>query len=215
LDHSAALALERLRDGEALSVTGLRALPELERVNTLRYWLSTAGISPPPASRLSEALRQMLDAGADHLPAVEWGGFALRRYQHRLYVTPADVPAIGAPLQWRTGAQARLELGQALGALTWVPQPGGLDSRLLPETLLVRRRAGGESMKIGARAKTQSVQHLCQTMGVLPWMRDALPLIFADDALIAIGDIWQDVRWRAAPAEPGLGCVWENAPNLT
>jgi tRNA(Ile)-lysidine synthase len=79
----------------------------------------------------------------------------------------------------------------------------------------VRRRSGGESLKIGARAKTQSVQHLCQAMGVLPWMRDALPLIYANENLVAIGDIWQDARWRAARDEPGFACRWEDAPNLT
>ncbi len=121
LDRAAAAAVERLRDGEALSVPGLRALPELEQVNTLRYWLTTAGILLPPASRLSEALRQMLTAHSDHLPVVEWGGFALRRYRDRLFVTPAHVPAIGAPLEWRTGDGVEVGIGPgprrpALGA---------------------------------------------------------------------------------------------------
>ncbi len=106
-------------------------------------------------------------------------------------------------------------MGRGLGALRWVPQPGGLDERRLPDTLVVRRRSGGESLKLGVRAKTQSVQHLCQAMGVLPWMRDALPLIYAGETLIAIGDIWQDARWCAASGEPGLGCRWEDGPNLT
>ena len=215
LDGAAAAAVERLRDGEALSVPGLRALPEREQVNALRHWLSAAAITPPPASRISEALRQVLTADADHLPAVEWGGCALRRYQDRLFVTSAAMPSIGAPLEWRTAADARVELGLGLGTLRWASQPGGLDARRLPDTLLVRRRSGGESMRIGARAKTQTVQHLCQAMGVLPWMRDALPMIYAQETLIAIGDIWQDARWRAAPGEPGIGCVWECAPILT
>jgi tRNA(Ile)-lysidine synthase len=214
LDGAAAAAVERLRDGEALSVPGLRALPEREQVNALRHWLSSADVTPPPAARLSEALRQVLTADADHLPAVEWGGFALRRYRDRLFVTAADVAAIGAALEWRT-ADGRLELGAGLGTLRWAPQPGGLDVRRLPDTLQVRRRSGGESMKIGALAKTHTVQHLCQAMGVLPWMRDALPMVYADENLIAVGDIWQDVRWRSAAGEPGLGCVWENSPNLT
>ena len=38
-------ALIRLRDGAALSVTGLRALPELEQVNVLRRWLAETGVA--------------------------------------------------------------------------------------------------------------------------------------------------------------------------
>jgi len=52
-------------------------------------------------------------------------------------------------------------------------------------------------------------------MGVLPWMRDALPMLYAGDELIAIGDIWQNARWRVAAGLPGFGCVWEGAPVLT
>jgi tRNA(Ile)-lysidine synthase len=49
-------------------------------------------------------------------------------------------------------------------------------------------------------------------MGILPWMRDALPLVFAGDALIAIGDLWLDARWCAPVGRPGLALVWEGAP---
>ena len=51
-------------------------------------------------------------------------------------------------------------------------------------------------------------------MGVLPWLRDALPMIYAGDALVAIGDFWQDARLSVAADRVGLGCVWEDAPCL-
>ena len=61
-------------------------------------------------------------------------------------------------------------------------------------------------------ARTHSVQHLCQSQGVLPWLRDALPLVFARDALIAVADLWLDARWCVAPPEAGLAVVWEGGP---
>jgi tRNA(Ile)-lysidine synthase len=214
LERAADAALFRLRDGAALSVTGLRALPERERVNVLRRWLTEAGIVPPPAARLAEGLRQALTADADHVPAVVWGGHALRRYRERLFLTPAHVPSLCARLEWPMRAQSRLDLGDGLGTLCWVPRKGGLDAGLLPAALSVRRRSGGESLKPGARASTQSVQHLCQVMGVLPWMRDALPMIHAGGALIAIGDLWRDARWLARRDEAGFEVVWEGGPEL-
>jgi hypothetical protein len=45
-------------------------------------------------------------------------------------------------------------------------------------------------------------------------MRDALPLVYADDELIAIGDLWLDARWCVSGAVLGLGCRWEDAPTL-
>jgi tRNA(Ile)-lysidine synthase len=214
LDQAAVPLVQRLRDGEALSILGLRALSEREQVNALRHWLAASAVTPPPASRIAEALRQMLGAEADHLPVIVWGQHAMRRYQDRLFITPATVSSLPLRQEWRVASGARLELGPGLGALRWAVRSRGLDSSRLPATLSVRRRCGGETLKVSARAKTQSVQHLCQSTGVLPWMRDALPLVYANESLIAIGDMWQDARWSVAAGEAGLACVWENAPIL-
>jgi len=215
LDRSAAVTVQRLRDGDALSVSGLRALPEAEQINTLRHWLTAAQVTPPPAARLTEGLRQVFAADADHLPAIVWGAYALRRYRERLFVTPAEPPALGARREWFAVSGARLHLGPGLGALRWAAQLGGLDASRLPETLSVRQRRGGETIKPARRAKTQSIQHLCQSWGVLPWMRDALPMVYAGDELIAVADLWQDARWCVAAGAPGFGCVWDGAPTIT
>jgi tRNA(Ile)-lysidine synthase len=212
LERAAWADVGRLRDGDALSVPGLRALNSQERINALRLWLHEAGVDPPSEARLTEALRQILDAEADHLPVVKWGSRALRRYRDRVFLTETHPPHLGSALRWTAAPGSPLDLGPNLGILRWVAQSGGIDARRLPETLMVRRRSGGETLKPGSQARTQSVQHLCQAQGVLPWLRDALPLVFADDALIAVADLWLDARWCVAPGEAGLGLAWEGAP---
>jgi len=217
LDRSSAALVGRLRDGEALSVPGLRALLPTERIDAVRFWLCEAGAEPPSTARLTEALRQMLDAEADHLPCVIWGGHALRRYRERMFLTPGVPPQLAAPLPWAVRTDSRVDLGPSLGTLRWVAQPGGIDFARLPRTVTVRRRVGGEALKPAAKARTQSVRHLCQRQGVLPWMRDLLPLVFACDTisgnpLIAVGDLWLDTSWCVPPPQLGLGIVWENAP---
>jgi tRNA(Ile)-lysidine synthase len=212
LDGAAAADLSSLRDGEALLVPGLRTLSHLRRMNVVRYWLWEANADAPSAARLSEALRQVLDADQDQLPAVVWGNTALRRYRQRLFLTAAAPPRLQAPRHWPVRPDARLDLGPGLGSLAWVEQTGGMAAERLPESLIVRRREGGETMKPKPTGRTQSVQHLCQSRGVLPWMRDALPLIFAGDALIAVADFWEDARFSAAAYSPGLAVEWRGAP---
>jgi tRNA(Ile)-lysidine synthase len=212
LDRVAAVQMSRLRDGEALSVPGLRALKQDERINVLRFWLGDSGVEPPSTARLTEALRQILDAQDDHLPAIVWGGWALRRYRQRVFITDAQPPRLEGMRSWRVESGSRIDLGPNLGTLCWVLQSGGLDAARLPHSLLVRRRDGGESLRPAARAKTQTVQHLCQSYGVLPWMRDALPLVFADDDLIAVADLWLDAPRRAGLKSAGLEIRWEEAP---
>jgi tRNA(Ile)-lysidine synthase len=215
LDASAAPTVQRLRDGDALAVSGLRALTNLERINAVRHWLFAAGVTPPPTSRLTEALRQVFAADADHLPAIVWGEHALRRYQDRLFLTPAELPSVGAPLEWKVAHGSTAQLGPGLGQLRWTSHIGGLDASRLPPTVSVRQRRGGEAIKPKRRAKTQTIQHLCQSQGVLPWMRGALPMLFAGETLVAVGDLWQDARWCVAAGETGLGCAWDDAPVLT
>ena len=208
----AAADVSNLRDGEALSVQGLRSLAPQARINALRFWLAEAGVDAPPAARLTEALRQMFDAQIDHLPAIVWGNYAMRRYRQRIFLTPAHPPRLEGRHPWCTGTAAALDLGPNLGTLSWVAQAGGLDSARLSQSVMVRRREGGETLKPAAGARTQTVQHLCQEQGVLPWMRAALPLVFAGDTLIAIGDLWLDARLRAAAGAPGIAIRWLEAP---
>jgi tRNA(Ile)-lysidine synthase len=212
LDAAAAAELRRLRDGDALSVPGMRALTAGERVNVLRYWLQESGVEPPSSVRLTEALRQIFEAQDDHMPAIPWGHCALRRYRQRIFITAAEPPRLDGTRRWRVEGESRVDLGPELGTLCWSAQIGGLDFRRMPEFLTVRRRGGGETLRPNACAKTQTVQHLCQAQGVLPWMRDALPLVFADESLIAVADLWQEASRCAAAGTPGFTIRWENAP---
>jgi tRNA(Ile)-lysidine synthase len=215
LDASTRHSVERLGDGDALSVSGLRALSARERLHVVRHWLKQAAVEPPSTARLDEALRQILTAKSDHEPAVQWGEHVLRRYRDRLFLTASVLPAMGEALDWPTAAGSRLALGPGLGTLCWAERPGGLDPKRLPARVSVRRRRGGESLKTAPRARTRSVQHLCQALGVLPWLRDALPMVYAGETLIAVGDLWQEARSSLAADGVGLVCVWEDAPPLT
>ena len=87
-----------------------------------------------------------------------------------------------------------------------------IDPECLAKKLSIRRRRGGETLKPGIKAKTHTLQHLCQSYGVLPWLRDALPLVFANDVLIAVADLWFDARYCVAQDEPGVAIIWEQGP---
>jgi tRNA(Ile)-lysidine synthase len=214
LDEAAVLDLTRLRDGESLSVPGLRALPPLRRFNAVRLWLREFALESPSTARLNEALRQVLEAEADHLPVIGWGEHALRRYRQRLFLTPATGVTLKTSMNWRIGCAEPLDLGAGLGSLCWRRHKGGIDPKHEGREILVRGRRGGESLKISAAAKTHTLQHLCQEFGVLPWMRAALPLLVAGEALIGVADLWLETKWCAAGAL-GFAPDWIGAPNIT
>ena len=49
---------------------------------------------------------------------------------------------------------------------------------------------------------------------VLPWWRDRVPLIYAADRLVAVGDLWIAEEFAARTGEDGLRIVWEERPQL-
>ena len=169
----------------------------------------------------SKANTAILHTGFDTVPGslestlVAQGAHALRRYRDRLFLTSAVLPRVDSECEWPVASAAVCELGPGLGSMRWVPQRGGLDASRLPPTLVVRRRGEGETLKPRRRGRSQSVQHLCQALGVLPWMRDALPHVYAGEHLVAVGDLWRDTRWCVAAPECGLGVEWRDAPVVT
>jgi tRNA(Ile)-lysidine synthase len=214
LNDIAAADVTDLRDGDALSLPRLRRLSGPRQINVVRCWIAGAEVRPPSTVRLREALRQMFAARADQLPAMCWGEHALRRYRDRLFLTAAVPPRILAVPGWDWCAQPELDLGPRLGRLRCVERRGGLARERLPPTLDVVRRGGGETLKPAQDAATQTVAHLCQAAGVLPWLRDALPFVVSGKELFAVGDLWLESRFRTAATRIGVGFEWRDGPKI-
>jgi tRNA(Ile)-lysidine synthase len=214
LDALADVDLVQLRDGDALSVTGLRRLPAPRQLLALRRWLDQGGATLPSTARLLEALRQMLESRSDQLPAVSWSSHALRRYRGRIFLTAAAPPGLQLVRQWDWRRDPVLELGSGLGRLRALERSGGLALPASLAFLEVRPRAGGERLRVAAAARTQTVQHLCQARGILPWMRDALPFVFAGDTLVGVGDLWSSAAHCTPDGQPGLALAWEHPLRL-
>jgi tRNA(Ile)-lysidine synthase len=79
LDELACLDLGGHPGGFPLPVRILAGLSEARARNVLRYLLTHAGVRIPSEPRLSEALRQLLRAGPDRHPEVQFGNHAIVR----------------------------------------------------------------------------------------------------------------------------------------
>lgn len=90
LDELACADLPPGQRGFPVSVSILEALSEARGRNVLRYLLACHHVQIPSEARLREALRQMLQAGQDRHPAVEFGGHRLRRRRGGIYLEPLE-----------------------------------------------------------------------------------------------------------------------------
>ena len=79
---------------------------------------------------------------------------------------------------------------------------------------VVRFRSGGESLKPHPGRPRKRLKDLCQEAGIVPWMRDRLPLVYVGDRLAAVGDLWVDAGFAARAGAPALKPVWTGRPPL-
>ena len=210
LDELARADLARAADGAALSVTALRALPVARRRNALRFWISASGRLVPDALRLEEMAVRLLAARAGANPSVRWGPTQVQRQMGRL--TLQEVPAVTPPyeLSWDPRRTRRLTLATGLGQLELARCAHGLiDAARLPAQLTVRTRRGGERLRPRAGGPSRTLKSLLQSERIALIERQQLPLLFAGEQLVAVGDLWVDARWQ--PGTPGakrLRLIW-------
>ena len=56
--------------------------------------------------------------------------------------------------------------------------------------ITIKARRGGEKIRLPGRQGSHALKNLFQEAGVPPWERDTMPLVYLDDKLAAVGDLW-------------------------
>lgn len=196
---------------DRLSVQGLRELPAPRQRNLLRYVILELGLPVPGALPLESIISNLIAARDDAQPLVVWPGAKARRYRDQLYLLGADDLAAPADATRLIDAAHTL-LPRGLGLLAL--QPGadrGLSAAVVARGLELRYRVGGEEIKPYGQAHTKKLKKLLQAEGIVPWMRERIPLVYSGDTLVAVADLWLAA---SAASEPGTAILWLNRPPI-
>jgi tRNA(Ile)-lysidine synthase len=199
---------------DKLAIDRLLQLSPARQRNVLRHALRQLGLATPTAMQLARIQNEVIPARADAQPLVTWSGAAVRRYRNSLYVLPETLPALPACIDVPAPGQAGAEvaLGPGLGVLRFLAGSSpGLSEDVIKRGVQVRCRQGGEEFRPLGQRHTRKLKKLLQEEGVVPWMRERLPLVFSGDDLVAVGDLWLAEQ---AVAEPGVGLRWQDRPAL-
>lgn len=182
-------AFETLRDDttNSLDARGWLALPPAWRDPLLAHWLHAQGLTAPTTAQRRQ-IEQQCTAQDGQLPCIRWPGTEVHVWKHRLWaMAPRDRMTLPTEVPWR---------GEALALVG-----GGLlmlePAAQLPVTLRVRWRSGGERIKPAGDRHTRDLRALFQSGAIPPWQRDACPLLYEGDELIAVADRWLNARAEA------------------
>jgi tRNA(Ile)-lysidine synthase len=211
LDAVAHRDLMAAADGDGLNVAALRRLPAARRRNVLRAFIARAGLELPSTAQMMEIAGSLLVARPDAQPEVDWCGCVIRRRAGRLELEVRSPSSPERQLEtalksWHWKDHREFILNGAGDSLELIDDPdGAIDLDKLPRWLELRPRQGGETLRLGPRARTQSLKKILQAARLTLEERARLPLLFAGvdpkgrakPGLIAAGDRWLDASVQA------------------
>jgi len=188
-------------DPSTLLVPALRDLASSERLAVLQRWLLQGGASPAGVDTLQRLERLLEVAPRDRgYPRVQWAAFQVERYRDLLHIGRAGDPASWPALSW--DGLHRLAL----------PGGGWLDlrgPRPAAQTWRVSIRCGGERMHLPGRRHRSDLKQVLQALGLPPWERRQLPLVWQDDGeLLAAGDLVLSANFERWQVEQGCRLHW-------
>ena len=209
LDALAAIDLESAGGihGETLDSVAIGALEPKRQRNAIACWLRMRGIASPGARRIDRIAHDVIGARSDAMPCVTLGDIEVRRYRGRIHLVPRRrVAAARSVRRWRIPQSLAFDHGY----LTWESSPdGGLDGALQEDTRIVVRFRGEDAAWMRPlHARGHSLRKRFQTLGIPPWERGCIPLVYAGDILAAIGSVWINPRLAVPPGTPGWRVVW-------
>jgi tRNA(Ile)-lysidine synthase len=208
-----ALAAQDIGDdlaGGCVQISALRKLPTHRARNALRYFLRCNDVTMPEAVRLEEVLRQAFVAREDARVCVNIGDVELRRFRGALYIVrhlPLLKPDFALPF---CGTKA-VQLPRLGGVLRFEPCDGaGIAAKWMRQSMSVRVRGGGEELRLVSEGPRRTVRNLLREAGFPPWKRERLPMLYLDDALVAVPGLGVDERFQSGARRRGWLPVWRD-----
>jgi tRNA(Ile)-lysidine synthase len=143
----------------------------------------------------------VIDARADANPRVAWGDVEVRRHADLLSLRlAAQQPAQPVKIDWPWKTAPRLELADCGGTLELKPDPHGpIDLDVLPATVTVGTRHGGERLRPRRGGPRRTLKSLLQESHLPIGQRARLPLVFSGLTLLAVGGLWVDESIQVTP----------------
>ncbi|MRT40760.1 tRNA lysidine(34) synthetase TilS [Enterobacteriaceae bacterium RIT702] len=206
LDELLAEQLAQLSDAQgALHFPPLMNMSEARRHALLRRWIAQQGGAMPSREALKRITDEVINSREDAKPCLRFGAFELRRYRQKLYWLTPQPSLSQHSLTWQDHTQP-LDLPAGLGSLQANARIAELRQPAADEAITVRFQAQGY-YHLQGRAGGREMKKLWQELGVAPWLRERIPLIYFNQTLISAPGLFI-TREGAASNEQGWQAIW-------
>jgi tRNA(Ile)-lysidine synthase len=192
--------------GEPLRRAALLALSLSRQANLLRWLLLRQGVPLPSTARIGEALRQLRTCDAGHPLRLVLGAWACCAYRDQVWLEPALPPALAAQ-RWQGEPVLRWGAGEVRFTDT---RGAGLDRARLDRVVdfVVAPRVAGMRLRLHPARPRRALRKLCQEAEIPEWLRDRLPVLWADGEPVWVGGIGVVAEFACATDASGVLPAW-------
>ncbi|WP_019211529.1 tRNA lysidine(34) synthetase TilS [Yersinia massiliensis] len=216
LDELLADNLQQLKTPHgAISIEGLSQASEAKRSALLRRWLAGQGAAMPSYSQLQRLWLEVAMARQDAEPQLTLGAYQVRRFRQYLYFVPMLDEINVQHLPWTIVQDTDvppepLALPANLGVLSFVSSGGqAIRTPTVGDEVSIGFGLRGD-IKIVGRHHSRPGKKIWQELGVPPWQRERIPLLYFGEQLIAAAGVFVT---QAGQAKEGESCWYLNWAN--
>ena len=186
-----------------LSISRLQSYEIPQQQMVIRQWFQALGLKMPALAFVERVQTEVLAAREDSDPQLSGQGYSVRRYRDRLYCLKSAAPDSVQNTIWPAG-QASIKVS-GRQSLSCMPSSAGISREQWQKAAVtVTARTGGEKIRLPGRIGRHALKKLFQEAGIPPWEREVIPLIYLDDKLAAVGDLWISAEFYS---DENQGCI--------
>ena len=195
-------------DGSHLLIENLNKLPNLRAINLIRWWLSFNDLLMPSKKNVEELFRQVKLIKKDtSLNLKISNDRSIRAFDDKLLIVSImnDLPSYN--FKW--AGQEEIELPNKSKLHFVKTKKGGLSlSKLGAKSLYIKSRTGGEKLKSFPDQPSRSLKYLFQKADIPHWERDQVPLVYANEQLVAVPNLGVQYEYQSKVGEVGYQIKW-------
>jgi tRNA(Ile)-lysidine synthase len=197
------------QDTEVLNMHNLIDLDAARQRLVIRHWLLRNDVRMPSEKILLEIQRSISIKPSDSA-LIEWSAIQLRLFDATFFLTAIKSDELRyESINWFA---EEVEITSEIGVLSKRLVRGkGIDQqKWATSKVTVAHRKGGESLKLLGRQGRRKLKKLFHEAKIFPWVRDAIPLIYFDDTLAAVANLWVDEEFLVSDDSMGYNIVWKH-----
>lgn len=203
---------------DKINMQRLKSLSNERQKNAIVFWLNNKNDIYVP----SKLMFQILSSVAE--PSSESRSFIIHsdslNTDKRIIVSSKEIRMVDQgslrplPENLRVNWDLKKSIKIPSGELSTQESYGkGLDKKYLKDDVIIKARVGGERCKPFGRDKSQKIKNLFQEFEIPDWKRNSIPLIYINDRIAAVGDLWVCDEFHTNLDESGISIVWNDNVN--